>query len=469
MSRRFATADRHIRDTGVSYRAYGDTSERAWPLSHVPLLIEAGEWREIAQGIEQRARLLELVLADIYGEGRLIAAGDLPAAAVTGSPEFLHPLHGVKPPGGKFLHIYAADIGRGPDGRWWVLGDRSQAPSGAGYALANRLVLARAFPALYRDMNVERLAPFFEAFRFGLTSMAQRSNPRICLLTPGPFNETYFEQAYLARYLGLLLVEGGDLTMRDGKVHVRTIAGLKRADVIWRRIDSDFADPLELNAHSRLGVPGLIDALREGGVVIANALGSGVLEAPAMMSFMPKLCRTLLGEDLRLPNIATWWCGQGKARQSVIEDMDELAIAGAYGNPVPGFASSQPLIGAALSQEEKSRARHSHGRTRGGFCWPGGRQSFHDAGMARGPARAAAFRSARLCGAYAGGMENHARRVLPHLRPRRCARRVDGRRGPIGRRLGARRQAGRDGQFAAHRRDRPHPPHHGHLAEPGRG
>ena len=355
MGRRFARADRHIRDTGVSYRAYGDTSERAWPLSHVPLLIEAGEWREIAQGIEQRARLMELVLADIYGEGRLVAAGDLPAAAVTGSPEFLHPLHGVKPPGGKFLHIYAADIGRAPDGRWWVLGDRSQAPSGAGYALANRLVLARAFPALYRDMNVERLAPFFEAFRLGLTSMAQRSNPRICLLTPGHFNETYFEQAYLARYLGLLLVEGGDLTMRDGRVHVRTIAGLKRADVIWRRIDSDFADPLELNAHSRLGVPGLVDALREGGVVIANALGSGVLEAPAMMSFMPKLCRTLLGEELRLPNIATWWCGQDEARESVIADMDELAIAGAYGNPVPGFASSQPLIGAALSADEKSR------------------------------------------------------------------------------------------------------------------
>jgi uncharacterized circularly permuted ATP-grasp superfamily protein/uncharacterized alpha-E superfamily protein len=355
MGRRFARADRHIRDTGVSYRAYGDTSERAWPLSHVPLLIEAGEWREIAQGIEQRARLMELVLADIYGEGRLVAAGDLPAAAVTGSPEFLHPLHGVKPPGGKFLHMYAADIGRGPDGRWWVLGDRSQAPSGAGYALANRLVLARAFPALYREMNVERLAPFFEAFRLGLTSMAQRSNPRICLLTPGHFNETYFEQAYLARYLGLLLVEGGDLTMRDGRVHVRTIAGLKRADVIWRRIDSDFADPLELNAHSRLGVPGLVDALREGGVVIANALGSGVLEAPAMMSFMPKLCRTLLGEELRLPNIATWWCGQDEARESVIADMDELAIAGAYGNPVPGFASSQPLIGAALSADEKSR------------------------------------------------------------------------------------------------------------------
>ncbi len=354
ITRRFATADRHMRDIGVSYRAYGDTSERSWPLSHVPLLIEAEEWREIAQGIEERAQLLELILADIYGEGRLITAGELPAAAVTG-PEFLHPLHGVTPPGGKFLHIYAADIGRGPDGRWWVLGDRAQAPSGAGYALVNRLMLARAFPDLYRDMNVERLAPFFEAFRLGLASLAQQPDPRICLLTPGPFNETYFEQAYLARYLGFLLVEGGDLTMRDGKVHVRTIAGLKRADVIWRRIDSDFSDPLELNSRSRLGVPGLVDALREGGVVIANALGSGVLEAPVMMSFMPKLCQTLLGKELRLPNIATWWCGQNEARQAVLAKLSELAIVGAFGGPVAGSANNQPLIGSAFTAEEREQ------------------------------------------------------------------------------------------------------------------
>jgi uncharacterized circularly permuted ATP-grasp superfamily protein/uncharacterized alpha-E superfamily protein len=356
INRRFATADRHMRDIGVSYRAYGDTSERAWPLSHVPLLIEAEEWREIAAGIEERAQLLELVLADIYGAGRLIDARDLPAAAVTG-PEFLRPMHGLTPPGGKFLHLYAADIGRGPDGRWWVLGDRAQAPSGAGYALVNRLVLARAFPDIYRDMNVERLAPFFEAFRLGLASMAERPDPRICLLTPGPFNETYFEQAYLARYLGFLLVEGGDLTMRDGKVHVRTIAGLKRADVIWRRIDSDFADPLELNPDSRLGVPGLVDAIREGGVIIANALGSGALEAPAMMSFVPKLCERLLGKELRLPNIATWWCGQNEARKAVLEKMSELAITGAFGGPVPGFGSNQPLIGAAFTTEERERLK----------------------------------------------------------------------------------------------------------------
>jgi uncharacterized circularly permuted ATP-grasp superfamily protein/uncharacterized alpha-E superfamily protein len=355
MGRRFADADKHIRDSGVSYRVYGDISERAWPLSHVPLLIEPGEWREIAAGVAQRAQLLEMIVSDIYGEGALIAAGHIPAAAVTGSPDFVLPVHGVKPPDGKFLHLYAADLGRGPDGRWWVLGDRTQAPSGAGYALANRLVFSRAFPALYRDMNVERLAPFFQAFRSGLTAMAQHTDPRICLLTPGPYNETYFEHAYLARYLGFLLVEGGDLTMRDGKVHVRTIAGLKRADVIWRRIDSDFADPLELNAKSRLGVPGLVEAFRAGGVVIANALGSGVLEAPALMSFIPQLCRKLLGQELRLPNIATWWCGQGHERAAVVDALGELAISGAFGNSVLDFPRDQPVIGAPLAEADRAR------------------------------------------------------------------------------------------------------------------
>ncbi|WP_395666910.1 circularly permuted type 2 ATP-grasp protein [Methylocella sp.] len=355
IGRRFAAADRNIRDTGVFYRSYGETAERPWPLSHIPLLIESREWEQIARGVEQRAELLERILADVYGEGRLIAAGDLPAAVVAGSPDFLHPLHGVRPPGGTFLQFIAVDLGRGPDGRWWVLGDRAQAPSGAGYALANRLVLSRAFPALYRGMNVERLAPFFQAFRVGLSKLATRSDPRICLWTPGPLNETYFEQAYLARYLGFVLVEGGDLTVRDDKVHVRTIAGLKQADVLWRRVDGDYADPIELNSQSRLGVAGLVEAVREGGVVLANALGSGVLEGPAMLSFMPKLCRKILGEDLLLPNIATWWCGQQAERAAVLDNFDELAIAGAFGNPVLRFPQSQPVVAGLLNAEERAK------------------------------------------------------------------------------------------------------------------
>ena len=362
MQRRFATADRHIRDTGVSYRAYGETNEKSWPIGHLPLLLDGEDWRQIAAGVEQRANLLEAVLRDIYGRGNLIEDGSLPAAAIAGCPDYLQPLAGVPGPRDHYLHIYAADLGRGPDGKWWVLGDRTQAPSGSGYALANRLVLSRTFPNLYRDMNVERLAPFFEAFRAGLAACASRSDPRICLLTPGPYNETYFEQAYLARYLGLQLVEGGDLTVRDGFLHMRTIAGLKRADVVLRRIDSDFADPLELNARSQLGVPGLVNVLREGGVTMANALGSGVVETPVMMSFMPKLCRKVLGEELKLSNIATWWCGQQREAKAVLARLDEMALVGAFGNAVPGGLRYQSVIGATMAPEHKAALREAIGR-----------------------------------------------------------------------------------------------------------
>ena len=262
---RFDLATRHIRDTGVSYRIYGEESERSWPLNPLPLILGQREWTQIAAGVEQRANLMEMLLQDFYGKATLLADGALPAAALTGSADFLQAMRGVEPPGGRYLQIYAADLGRGPDGRWWVLDDRTQAPSGAGYALENRLVLSRAYPNLYTAMNVMRLAPFFEGLRKGLAARAGRSDPRICLLTPGPFSETYFEQAHLARYLGFLLVEGDDLIARDGKVYVRTIAGLKRADVILRRVDAEFIDPLELNSASRLGTPGMLEAIRAGG------------------------------------------------------------------------------------------------------------------------------------------------------------------------------------------------------------
>ncbi|MDB5543144.1 MAG: hypothetical protein JWO64_293 [Hyphomicrobiales bacterium] len=355
IDRRFASADRHIRDLGVSYRVYGETNERSWPLSHVPLLITDRDWREIAAGIKQRAELMERVLTDLYGEASLVSEGALPAAVVTGSADFMRPMRGVKPPGGKWLRLYAADIGRGPDGRWWVLGDRAQAPSGSGYALENRLVLSRAFPTLYRDMNVQRLAPFFREFRNGLTQSATRSDPRICLLTPGPFSQTYFEQAYLARYLGILLVEGDDLTVQNGEVHVRTIAGLKRADVIWRRVDADWSDPLEANAASRLGVPGLMQAIRNGTVTVANMPGSGLIESRALMGFLPALSRRLLGEDLRMPNIATWWCGQETERKQVLSRLDELVIAGAFSDSLPGGGDPRSIIGADLDKAARAK------------------------------------------------------------------------------------------------------------------
>ncbi|NVN87709.1 MAG: circularly permuted type 2 ATP-grasp protein [Rhodopseudomonas sp.] len=361
VERRFGSADRHLREAGVTYRAPGESTDRAWSLSHVPLLIDDVEWQQISAGIAQRATLLERVLHDLYGEGRLVAEGAVPAAAIAGSAEYLRAVCGVPPPGGRYLYLYAADIGRGPDGRWWVLGDRTQAPSGAGYALENRLVLSRAFTDLYKSMNVERVAPFFEAFRDALRASADRDEPRIGLLTPGTFSETYFEHATLARYLGFLLVEGDDLAVQGDRVHIRTVAGLKRLDVLLRRVDSNSLDPLELDASSQLGVPGLIDVLRKNGVVIANMPGSGVIEARALLGFLPNLSRRLLGEDLKMPHIATWWCGQNAAREEVLARLDDFAIEGAYGGSVPGFPGNGPVLAADLSAADRDRLRTAIG------------------------------------------------------------------------------------------------------------
>src|SRR4051794_28457238 len=357
IERRFASADRHLREAGVTYRAPGETADRLWPLSHLPLIIDEADWQQLAEGIAQRAQLLEMVLRDLYGEGRLVADGAVPAAAIAGSNEYLRAVCGVKPPGGRYLHLYAADVGRGPDGRWWVLSDRTQAPSGAGYALENRLVLSRAFSNLYKSMNVERVAPFFEAFRDSLRASADRDEPRIGLLTPGAFNETYFEHATLARYLGFLLVEGDDLAVSGDRIHIRTVAGLKRLDVLLRRVDSNFLDPLELDASSHLGVPGLIDVLRKNGVVVANMPGSGVLEARALLGFLPSLSRRFLGQDLKMPHIATWWCGQKSAREEVLDRLDDFAIEGAYSRSVPGFPGPGPVLAGELSPADRDRLK----------------------------------------------------------------------------------------------------------------
>ena len=356
IERRFGSADRHLREAGVTYRAPGETADRIWPLSHLPLLIGEADWQQLTAGIVQRAQLLELVLGDLYGEGRLVAENAVPAAAIAGSTEYLRSVCGIKPPGGRYLTMYAADVGRGPDGRWWVLGDRTQAPSGAGYALENRLVLSRAFTTLYKSMNVERVAPFFEAFRDALRASSDRDEPRIGLLTPGIFSETYFEHATLARYLGFLLVEGDDLAVSGDRIHIRTVAGLKRLDVLLRRVDSNSLDPLELDASSQLGVPGLIDVLRKNGVVVANMPGSGVMEARALLGFLPSLSQRFFGEDLKMPHIATWWCGQKSAREEVLSRLDHVAIEGAYGGGVPCFGRG-PVLACELSASERERLK----------------------------------------------------------------------------------------------------------------
>ncbi|MGP0093266.1 MAG: circularly permuted type 2 ATP-grasp protein [Xanthobacteraceae bacterium] len=359
INRRFAAADRYLRASGVFYRVYEDPAgaERPWPLSHLPLIIDVEEWKALKGGLIQRAELLEQVLADAYGPAQLVRHGLLPAALVAGNPEFLRPLVGVAPPGGAFLQSYAVDVGRGADGRWWVLGDRTQAPSGAGYGLENRLALQRAIPDLYRALRVERLAPFFQAFQAQLSAFNRQDDSRVCLLTPGPMNETYFEHAYVARYLGLLLVEGEDLTVREDGVFIRTVSGLKRAEVLLRRLDADYADPLELNARSRLGVVGLVQAVRDGKVVIANALGSGLVEGRAMLAFLPALARVVLGADLAIPNIATWWLGQSEASAAMLEKLDGMVIASAFIDPLPDIGGG--VLGATLDPDQRRRVTRS--------------------------------------------------------------------------------------------------------------
>jgi uncharacterized circularly permuted ATP-grasp superfamily protein/uncharacterized alpha-E superfamily protein len=356
INRRFAVADRYLNDSGVFYRVYEDPSgaERPWPLSHIPLIIAPSEWDELRRGLIQRAELLELVLADAYGEAKLVRDGHLPAALIAGNPEFLRPLVGVAPPGGAHLRFYAVDVGRGADGGWWVLGDRTQAPSGTGFVLESRLALQRAIPEVYRAIRVERLAPFFQAFQSALSAFNRQHDSRVCLLTPGPMNDSYFEHAYLARYLGLLLVEGEDLTARDDGIFIRTVSGLKRAEVLLRRLDADFCDPLELNAHSRLGIAGLVQTVRDGKVVIANSLGAGLVEARSMLAFLPALAPALTGAELAIPNIATWWLGHAKERDEMMERLDEMVIASAFTDNLPGGRIGAAALGATLDAEERA-------------------------------------------------------------------------------------------------------------------
>jgi uncharacterized circularly permuted ATP-grasp superfamily protein/uncharacterized alpha-E superfamily protein len=350
VTRRWEEARQLIRENGVTYNVYGDPRglDRPLALDPIPLLLPAAEYETLRDGLVQRARLLEAILADLYGPQRLLHEGLLPPELVFAHPGFLRPCHGLRPVGGRALHLYAADLGRAADGRFWVLGDRTQAPSGAGYALENRLVLSRMLPDLFRDCQVRRLAHFFLAVRELLREIAphHRDNPRIVLLTPGPYNETYFEHAYLAQYLGYTLVEGGDLTVRGDRVFLKLLGGLQPVDVILRRLDDDFCDPLELRRDSFLGVPGLVEVVRAGNVAVANPLGSGLLEVPALMAFLPTLCRQLLGEPLLSSSVPTWWCGDPGARDHVLAHLDQMVIKPAFPS-----ARSAPVFGSRLARD----------------------------------------------------------------------------------------------------------------------
>ena len=352
---RHARLKQKVDDNGITYNLYSDavSQSRPWSLDLLPMIVDQAQWQQIEHGVTQRAELLNRMLADVYGAQELVKNGMLPTALIHGHPGYLRPVHGSSPLGGTFLHIVAFDLARGPDGNWWVMSQRTQAPSGLGYALENRMIVSRLFPDAFRALKVEKLAASYKLLIASLTAHSPAgSDARVVLLTPGPYNETYFEHVYLARYLGIALVEGGDLVVRDQRVWLKTLKGLEPVDVIVRRLDDDFLDPLELKADSALGVPGLMQAYRAGNVVLANAPGSGFLESAAILGFLPKICRALLGEPLAIPSIASWWCGERSTLRTLIPQLSDYVLKPTFNDRGRRFV---PAIGKALSAREREQ------------------------------------------------------------------------------------------------------------------
>lgn len=362
-----ATA-RHISDLGLTFRVTGEDQEREWPLTSMPVVIGSDEWQGIERGLIQRARLLEALASDIYGPQRLVTEGHLPAAVVAGSPYFARKMLGQGPKSGHFIHVYAADLARGPQGGWRVLQDRVRLATGIGYALENRVAMSRTADALFSQFHVRRMADFFARLREGIATDCRREQPRIALLTPGRFNQTYAEQAHLARYLGLPLVEGRDMTVIDEKLYVGTIAGPKRVDALWRWINTNALDPLTFDSRSQLGVANLFDAWAAEGLEIVNWPGVEVLESPAFSAFLPRLCAILLGEQPLLPTIATWWCGQAAEAATVGQRFDELALLPAFGEPVDMLDSAASVAGASFGRTRRARLASAMARRPMDYC-----------------------------------------------------------------------------------------------------
>jgi len=352
MNNRYADTLRLLKENGVTYNIYGDPNglNRPWKLDNIPFLISQEDWTSIETGLSQRAQLLNLILEDIYGERNLIKKGILPMELIYNHLGFLRPCSGIRQPGQHQLVLYSADIAKSTEGKLWVVNDRTQAPSGSGYALENRTTMTKVIPELFNGLKVRHLSPYFTALRNGLNEIAphRNLNPRIVILTPGSKNETYFEHSYLSSYLGFTLVQGNDLIVKDNFVWLKTMGGLERVDVILRRVDDIYCDPLELKADSQLGIPGILQCVRSGNVSLANPLGSSVLENPGLMPFLQRVARYFLSEDLILPTIASWWCGQPRELQYVLDNIQTLVIKKIHRNPT----GSSSIDGASLSADQ---------------------------------------------------------------------------------------------------------------------
>ena len=350
MQARAAQVRRLLEDDGVTYGVPADADQPAglWQLDPVPLILGSREWAELSPGLIQRAELLDRLQADLYGPRDLLRRGLIPPELVLGQAGFLRQCDGIRLPGPNQLLMASTDLVRLADG-WCALGDRTQAPSGAGYAMENRRIVSRVLPGLYRDTLLERLRSFFHTLRAALQEVAPSTAeaPRVVILTPGASSETSFDQAFLSTLLGFPLVEGQDLTVREGRVWLRSLGRPEPVDVVLRRVDGWFCDPLQLRADSRLGVPGLLQAARMGNVSIVNPPGAGVLENPGLAPFLPALSEALLDEPLRLRTVATWWCGDPVARSHVLSNLATLVV-----RPIARGVGRASRFGRQLSSAE---------------------------------------------------------------------------------------------------------------------
>ena len=326
------------------------TEPQPWKLDPLPLILDDREWSRLEAALVQRAELLDAIMADLYGARSLLASGTLPPSAIFDHDEYLRPVLSGRALSNPLFTI-AVDLGRNSDGQWKVMSDRTQAPSGAGYAMQNRRVVSRVLPEVYQQAHLHRLTPFFQAMRIAVVDAASRSveDPRVVVLSPGTHSETAFDQAFVASLLGFPLLEGSDLTVRDGRVWMRVLGKLEQVDVILRRVDSAWSDPLELRAGSRLGVTGLLECVRQGTVSVVNTIGSGILENPALLPFLPQLCERLLGEPLRLPSVDTWWCGDPASLDHVLGNVDSLVI-----RPI-SRGHGRSVIGSALTAKQREQ------------------------------------------------------------------------------------------------------------------
>jgi uncharacterized circularly permuted ATP-grasp superfamily protein/uncharacterized alpha-E superfamily protein len=350
LSERVESARRQLEESGATLNLLDDRGAPGWTFDPLPFVIAPDEWASLEAGLIQRATLLDGVLADLYGPQKLLAEKLVPPMLVHANRHFLRACRvtdGAAPT--RHLAQYAVDLVRQGDGRWYVLADHTEVPAGIGYALEMRRVLARSLPEAFRSIPVRHLRPFVDRWHDSLGAMApsEIANPNMALLTPGSLSSTYFEHVYLSRTLGVPLVEGGDLVARDGEVSIKTLAGLRPVHMLLRRLDSSFADPLELRADSALGVTGLVETTRSGKIALANALGSGLVETPALMPFLERLSQRLLNQGLALPSLDIWWLGEPTAYAFAMANLDAMIVRPCLGQ------DREPIVVGMLEPAER--------------------------------------------------------------------------------------------------------------------